>query len=264
MKKIALILVHLFLVNITYSQISIIDSLILQTESNEDLPVRIAFGAGEQYTDGLDVKKGEQIIPGPPPQSFYACFTDTHLEPKAINDRSKNDYRGVPDSVKNGITTRFKAIYEIEIFRYAGMKVMITLPRPLLQRGIDSINFVDLQAFGKKVNKTITKGTDTILVNEEGIRYVQMTVYYNYERAKSIFEPNFNTYKLVPNLIGRHNNFIKIPENSTRVQVINSLGQVIKDEVNPNMNYQLNNISYGKYLVVFYGKENYKAELIVQ
>ncbi|MBL0332116.1 MAG: hypothetical protein IPP08_00455 [Chlorobiota bacterium] len=268
MKRVVLILLVMVNIKALQSQINIIDSVKFTSDSpNTDLPISLPFGSGDKFTDGLDLKERETIIPGPPPQSFYVCFTDQHLETKAIGDRSINDFRGIPDNVKNFSIDTYKCTYEFEIFRYIGTKVIINFPNKILSKGIDSINFQDVQLSGKRVNKTIKDGNNIIEINEEGLKYIQMTVYYNLKslRVKSINEEKVKEFKLVPNYFIKGNKiFLNLPNNVNTLKIYNSLGSKQLDLEIKDNHITIENLNSGKYYVILNGKNSYKSELIVE
>jgi hypothetical protein len=138
----------------------------------------LSFGVGSDYTDTTDREFEEFIPPFAPPGGYLIAFErecqESDGDPPCY---FKQDFRGIPDSVKERGLKQFTLTYRLRIRNLTNEGLNLAIRNPDWPVGLDSVRIVDIQ-LASAFDETFT-GPRIDTVSDPQTVWLDVTAYYN-------------------------------------------------------------------------------------
>ena len=138
----------------------------------------LSFGVGTDYTDTTDREFEEFIPPFAPPGGYLIAFErecqESDGDPPCY---FRQDFRGIPDSVKERGLKQFALTYRLRIRNSTNRGLNLAIRNPDWPAGLDSVHIVDIQ-LASAFDETFT-GPVIDTVSDPQTVWLDVTAYYN-------------------------------------------------------------------------------------
>lgn len=138
----------------------------------------LSFGVGTDYTDTTDREFEEFIPPFSPPGGYLIAFErecqESDGDPPCY---FKQDFRGIPDSVRDRGLKQFALTYRLRIRNSTDKGLNLAIRNPDWPAGLDSVRIVDVQ-LASAFDETFT-GPAIDTVSDPQTVWLDVTAYYN-------------------------------------------------------------------------------------